>query len=145
MLAWLRADYEPDDVGAGWMSERSVEKLITRVADLMAGQLLRAPVPDRKAPPRDVITIGTPRELSADHADDPDARAPSCPAYTLCLAHVVTKGWKVWTCRGCLGPGVTAAHQGKEPGEAPDEHEKKPDGRRGARRRRMKYEDKGWG
>jgi hypothetical protein len=111
VTAWLVADYEPDDVDGRYMSERSVERLIDRVEDLLAGQVMRPPVPSNGSRARrdlnaGLIKIGTPREASADVAGEPDVRAPECPAYTLCLEHVLKQGWRGWTCRGCMGPGT---------------------------------------
>jgi hypothetical protein len=111
--AWLQADYEPDDVNGAFMSERSVEKLIDRAAEVFDGQLMRAPQPARARREIDagVIKIGSPREASADVAGERDRRSPECVAYTKCLEHVLRQGWRDWTCRGCPGPGVEEAKQ----------------------------------
>jgi hypothetical protein len=114
VTAWVDNDYEPDDVNPRFMSERSVDKLIARVAEVFAGQLMRPPVPTsgtraRRDYDAGIIKIGTPREASPVVAGEQDVRVPECPAYTLCLEHVLKQGWRGWTCRGCAGPGSEAA------------------------------------
>ena len=123
VLAWLQADYEPDDVDGRWMSERSVEKLVDRVAEVYRDQLLERPYvsADSKAGRRLAqghIVRGTPREAAPEDGDEANHRCPDCLAYTLCLAYVVEQRWRSWTCRGCAGPGVLSVKQGLAAGEA---------------------------
>lgn len=112
--AWLVADYEPDEVNGSYMSERSLERLIERVAAVYDGQQWPAPAagkhPSQMSPrqrllAQGVVTLGTPREASRDVAGE-DLTSPDCPAYSLCLDHAVQQGWQRWTCRGCAGPGT---------------------------------------
>lgn len=112
VLAWRVGDYERDDVDPSFMSERSVEGLIARVADLLGGQTLPPPMPASDTPAgrqlaRGVVKPGTPRQASPDVASEPNVRAAGCAAYTVCAALAAKKGWAAWTCRGCGGPGVT--------------------------------------
>jgi hypothetical protein len=108
---WIVADYEPDDVDPRYMSERSVERLIERVADLLGGQSMRPPGHQR-------LEMGSPREAAKQHRGDEDLRSPECLAYSLCLDHSIEQGWATFSCRGCAGPGAEARHQGRQ-GEAP--------------------------
>lgn len=90
------------------------EALVSRIADLLDDQGLRAPTVayEGLASTRlreGIVLLGTPREASREAWNDPDLRSPTCPAYTKCLAYVVRKGWDQWTCRGCDGPGVQEA------------------------------------
>ncbi|NJK31518.1 MAG: hypothetical protein HC927_03325 [Deltaproteobacteria bacterium] len=62
------------------------------------------------------MSIGTPQKASAEVDGEEDLRSPECPAYSLCLSHVLAKGWNNWTCRGCDGPGSA---QGKTRGDEP--------------------------
>ncbi len=113
--AWLQASV-PDRVQRA-LPAAAKDALADRVAELLDGQGLRYRVPSAGTKVRQqldagLIRIGTPRQLSPALAADPDMRCPECPAYTLCLEHVLRQGWQGWTCRGCAGPGVEESKQG---------------------------------
>lgn len=87
------------------------DALAARVAELLDGQGLRYRVPSAGTKVRQqldagLIRIGSPKQLSPTLAAEPDMRCPECPAYSICLEHVLRQGWQAWTCRGCEGPGV---------------------------------------
>lgn len=107
--AWLQASV-PEHVRRA-IPAAAKDALAARVAELLEGQGLRHRVPSTGTKIRSeldagLIKIGTPRQLSPTLATEPDMRCPECPAYSLCLDHVLRQGWQAWTCRGCEGPGV---------------------------------------
>jgi hypothetical protein len=111
--AWLVADCRLTT--EGWrLRERSLDALAERMAEVLSGHSMRPAVPSQNSEARQrlrdgLVTIGTPRKASRQALNEPDLRAPECPAYTKCLDHVVDQGWENWTCRGCDGPGVRDA------------------------------------
>ncbi len=118
VTAWIESDYQPDEIDPELPSETSIEALIARVEDLFRRQAMRPPCQGTESygtieRSRGLVSIGTPQKASSEVEDEPDLRCPECPAYSLCLSHVLGKGWSNWTCRGCDGPGSA---QGKTRG-----------------------------
>jgi hypothetical protein len=91
-----------------WLSEtgqevprRAVNKLVARVSDVYAGQMLRSP--RKKGRKKDLL--GCPVPVATSHASDKDLRCPDCTAYGACMDYALAQRWKNWSCRGCRGPG----------------------------------------
>lgn len=108
---WIVDDYEPDDVDMSFMSERSIERLVDRVAELIESSQRAA---TRSAAATQPAAAGNPLEVSkeVDLSDVSDYRLLNCPAYQSCLDFSVSKKWRGFACGACDGPGKTKTARG---------------------------------